>query len=640
MMWIGSRNHESRRGYKPVAVVMHIAEGTLANCDDWFNQSCNIDSSAHFCVGKGGEIHQYVEENEAAWGNGDVKQPSWPLLVDGVNPNLYTVSIEHEGHTGEPWTEAMLAADVWLISGICQRWGIVPGPDTIIGHYRINGLDKTRCPGTGLPWDRLFGELKGGSMATDYASYPRPTYDTGVGFHAGANAQYPLGRYEHWVLWIQRMKAMGGTWVKMMIPSTCKADPNEEPMRAVKAAVDAGLEVVVRLHREDPNPGTLTPLQVAQIPVLVALGVHYIEPNNEPNVFIEWKNDNFGDMAREVVGRNWVTDATNIFAAGAWPGLPAMAPGGNLDDQWFAEGMLAEIKKTCPATVLAKAWWACHNYCGNHPIDFPFDQVNTEGTPVSAEEYAKYRWVDNLTRDQVNAERVKGKHALTPDLLMQPGMSNGFRKYEMLHALLDVPVIVTEGGAVADIGFSKDKRYPVMDLAQHAIYSVETARRMMWGVAPSYVLCGCANWLMANRLMENPVETGFESHSWWPAKEGIDGPGIPSVAAMIAMPKQARVAAEPEPPIVEPPAEPAPVVPAEAARSVADKRMETYPWGDKWAHRHGYVPFGDQLAFTVAGVQWYARPAVRIVDGTTALVVFQEGHYTDEETYLLEWTPR
>ena len=131
---------------------------TLAGCDAWFANPA-AQASAHYCIGKNGEIHQYVDESDAAWCNGDMKNPTWPLIDAMVNPNLYTISIEHEGHTGEPWTEAMFQSDVWLIRQIAERWKIPTDDLHIIGHCHINTVDKLRCPGTGLPWQRLFVEL-------------------------------------------------------------------------------------------------------------------------------------------------------------------------------------------------------------------------------------------------------------------------------------------------------------------------------------------------------------------------------------------------------------------------------------------------------------------------------------------------
>lgn len=150
---------KGRNGYKPLGVVMHIAEGTLAGIDAWFNSRDNSGGSTHYAIGKKGEIHQYVREEDAAWGNGVVKKPSWPLLMQNVNPNLYTISIEHEGYTGEPWTDEMLESDVWLLKRICQRWNILMDRVHIIGHNQIDSVTRARCPGTGLPWDRLLAEL-------------------------------------------------------------------------------------------------------------------------------------------------------------------------------------------------------------------------------------------------------------------------------------------------------------------------------------------------------------------------------------------------------------------------------------------------------------------------------------------------
>jgi len=163
--WIGSPyfgypdGTHGRNSYGPIAVVLHIAQGTLAGCDAWFNSPNNLGSSTHYCIGKNGAIHQYVSEQDAAWGNGQVRKPTWPHLIEGVNPNLYTISIEHEGNTGEPWTEPTFQADLWLLQRITQQWKIPIDRDHIIGHYRIDSVTRANCPGTGLPWDRLFAEL-------------------------------------------------------------------------------------------------------------------------------------------------------------------------------------------------------------------------------------------------------------------------------------------------------------------------------------------------------------------------------------------------------------------------------------------------------------------------------------------------
>jgi len=160
--WKGSPNFNSRNGYKTLAIVEHIMAGTLTGTDSWFANPASKVSS-HFGVGKNGAIHQYVELENSAWANGSVNNPNWPLLISGVNPNYYTVSIEHEGESGDVMPEAQYQATLALHQWLIATLGIPVTRDTIIGHYRIDSVNRARCPGTGFPWDRLFQDLQGGN---------------------------------------------------------------------------------------------------------------------------------------------------------------------------------------------------------------------------------------------------------------------------------------------------------------------------------------------------------------------------------------------------------------------------------------------------------------------------------------------
>jgi len=162
IIWIGSPNFSSPMGYKIIAIVNHIMSGTLTGTDSWFTNPASKVSS-HFGVGKNGEIHQYVNLGNPAWANGVVNNPNWPLLQNGVNPNYYTVSIEHEGESGDVMPEAQYQATLALHRWLIVTLGIPVTRDNIIGHYRIDSVNKSRCPGTGFLWDRLFQDLQGGN---------------------------------------------------------------------------------------------------------------------------------------------------------------------------------------------------------------------------------------------------------------------------------------------------------------------------------------------------------------------------------------------------------------------------------------------------------------------------------------------
>lgn len=144
-IWKGSPNFWiGRKGYKPELVVIHIMDGTLFGTDAWFaNPASQV--SAHYGIGKSGEIHQYVKEEDAAWHAGRVDAPSSKLIKTNVNPNLYTIGIEHEGKPEDKWTDAMKQASALLICDICQHWQIPIDRNHIIGHYEIYSK-KPNCP--------------------------------------------------------------------------------------------------------------------------------------------------------------------------------------------------------------------------------------------------------------------------------------------------------------------------------------------------------------------------------------------------------------------------------------------------------------------------------------------------------------
>lgn len=135
-----------RKGYRPEAVVIHIMDGTLIGTDSWFANTTS-QVSAHYGIGKSGEVHQYVQEVDSAWHAGRVDAPVWKLIKPNINPNLYTVGIEHEGKPDDVWTDAMKQASATLIREICERWQIPIDRNHVVGHFEIFSK-KPNCPAT------------------------------------------------------------------------------------------------------------------------------------------------------------------------------------------------------------------------------------------------------------------------------------------------------------------------------------------------------------------------------------------------------------------------------------------------------------------------------------------------------------
>jgi N-acetylmuramoyl-L-alanine amidase len=146
-----------RSTYRPEAIVIHIMEGTLRGTDSWFaNPASKV--SAHYGVGKNGEVHQYVKEEDTAWHAGRVNSPVWGLIKPSgrgqyINPNYYTIGIEHEGYEDTEWSEAMYVSSSRLVAEISKRWNIPLDRQHVIGHHEIYAL-KT-CPGRRVDLHRL-----------------------------------------------------------------------------------------------------------------------------------------------------------------------------------------------------------------------------------------------------------------------------------------------------------------------------------------------------------------------------------------------------------------------------------------------------------------------------------------------------
>ena len=146
--------------YKPEVHVIHIMQGTLAGTDSHFNNP-KVQASTHYGIGKNGEIHQYVRTEDAAWGNGFVTNPNWQYQKKhpGVNPNLYTVSYELEGMTGDVPPEWQYESLLYLLKLNSKAYNIPFEKDRFIGHYIIDPVNKSNCPGKGFPWNRLYKDL-------------------------------------------------------------------------------------------------------------------------------------------------------------------------------------------------------------------------------------------------------------------------------------------------------------------------------------------------------------------------------------------------------------------------------------------------------------------------------------------------
>lgn len=143
-------NHGKGRGGRQIdAVVIHVVAGrtgSMTAMREWFkNPASNV--SAHYGISRSGGIEQYVREEDTAWANGRVLRPRAALVLErpGVNPNLYTVSVEHEGLGDADLTDLQREASAWLVADVARRNDFPISRRHVLRHDEIYAAKS--CPG-------------------------------------------------------------------------------------------------------------------------------------------------------------------------------------------------------------------------------------------------------------------------------------------------------------------------------------------------------------------------------------------------------------------------------------------------------------------------------------------------------------
>ena len=130
VQWIESPNFSSRKDVKLDTIVVHYtASSNLSGVVDWFTRK-SAQVSAHYVVGRSGEIIQMVEDEDKAW--------------HAKKYNSRSIGIEHVGKDDDRMTGEQEKSSVALIRYLMSAHGIEK--DRVVGHRFIPGA-STACPG-------------------------------------------------------------------------------------------------------------------------------------------------------------------------------------------------------------------------------------------------------------------------------------------------------------------------------------------------------------------------------------------------------------------------------------------------------------------------------------------------------------
>lgn len=113
----------------------------------FFHEICQMRVSAHFFIGRQGELVQYVPCDRRAWHAG---RSCWQ---GRENCNDFSIGIELEGTDEQAYTDTQYRVLTDLIHALWQRYATL-SPESIAGHADIAPERKTD-PGRSFDWQRL-----------------------------------------------------------------------------------------------------------------------------------------------------------------------------------------------------------------------------------------------------------------------------------------------------------------------------------------------------------------------------------------------------------------------------------------------------------------------------------------------------
>lgn len=369
------------------------------------------------------------------------------------------------------------------------------------------------------------------------SAYPRPKYDNGLGIHWSTS---PYGQEDKVTdYFIAEIKAMDITWVKFLNDQT----DGRHNDYLIEQLVANDIMPIMRIYLACNDPINLAAL-ANLVQHYVPKGLYYYEIYNEPDIPGRdggWCDDPEPDP--EYLAGVWAPAAREIIAHGGYPSLPSIFPMGKNVPGWedsFFQRFLRAIRANGDTPVLHRSWGAVHNYFINHPPDYPQDEVNLTGRPLTPAEIQRYQLDEHqvYAMNQARANQFEpGGYYVGDDPTLDV---THFRQFIAYHDQFveifgfEIPLISTEGGAT--VGSCEDPRYPCVDEQIQMEWTL-AAHEYMQTEAPDYYFA-TSTWLIAQKALDHFGGTVWESNAWYHDRKGNY---IPVVDALKRL-KQQRLA--------------------------------------------------------------------------------------------------
>jgi len=362
----------------------------------------------------------------------------------------------------------------------------------------------------------------------------------------------PSGQHTGWMkradYWLDLLVSMNMSWVTVLTDSDAFYTSG-----AAKALLDAGIIPIVRFAHTFPRPLThaaRTEEKPSAVEQLVNLYARYGAPcivqfANEPFDSREWVKGEVPpyEEAWSLIAQGWEQAARAIVEKGAYAGFP--------DGPCYAENPFMRIEPTEDLWYQKKAVYLGHSYGKGRPLDYPYDDVSQNGTPLTMEEYREA--LDDYADDpawnegehvlaKMNAQRRAwawpGKTAADDDTCFSGWHMVAYWSWKAFG--FTVPMAMTEGGwtprdRAGSGGDTTDIRWPMTTPRKVA----ENTVTMFKENTPMFAL---TPWLLADQDMD---ASGWPDDCWVGyAFSDRYGREKPVVRALQQTPPQGRTLAQ------------------------------------------------------------------------------------------------
>lgn len=146
-----------RGGHNIAGICLHVTGAHWESNYNWMmNPAANASYNA--VVRQDGSVISLVPEQNAAYSHGRINKATWPLLKEGVNPNLYTLSLARTGSDQRTWTPEQLAATLKVLKAWGEKYDLPMKRPYVFGHFEIDSVNRWYCPGEAF-FERVVAEL-------------------------------------------------------------------------------------------------------------------------------------------------------------------------------------------------------------------------------------------------------------------------------------------------------------------------------------------------------------------------------------------------------------------------------------------------------------------------------------------------